>query len=480
MTTFTLSPTLNKNRVFILQKSEIEMRIDPYFYIPKFKDLEAKLKTKRTKKISEIASKIFSGSTPLSKGDSYTDNPSEGIPFVRSGDFNIDGSIDFENLVYLKPEIHEKQLKSSQLKTNDLLFAIVGATIGKVGVYKSDRNANINQAICAVRIKEGFNIDFLNAYFQTSIGQGLIDRIKRPVARANINLDEIATLPIILPDEKTQKKIIDIFNLSLEQKKQNEAEAEELLASIDEYLLNELGIKLPKSAESTVKNRIFTTSINQLSENRFDPYYHQESFKQLDKILSSKLFSKFSSLIEVITKGETPLWKGETYVDEGIPFLKVQNISIDGIFGEITYITKELHDSMVRSKLQGGELLYTMAGSIGIATYLPKDFGEANINQAIAKIILKENISINKDYLLEVLNSYICNIQAKRFLTVSAQPNINFEQIKAIKIPLPPLEKQKEIAKHINSIREQARKLKEKTNGALASASQEIEAILLG
>ncbi|MBL8092375.1 MAG: hypothetical protein JNJ43_18725, partial [Anaerolineales bacterium] len=97
MTTFTLSPTLNKNRVFILQKSEIEMRIDPYFYIPKFKDLEAKLKTKRTKKISEIASKIFSGSTPLSKGDSYTDNPSEGIPFVRSGDFNIDGSIDFEN-----------------------------------------------------------------------------------------------------------------------------------------------------------------------------------------------------------------------------------------------------------------------------------------------------------------------------------------------------------------------------------------------
>jgi type I restriction enzyme S subunit len=202
--------------------------------------------------------------------------------------------------------------------------------------------------------------------------------------------------------------------------------------------------------------------------------------KQLDKILSSKLFTKFSNLIDVITKGETPLWKGETYVEEGIPFLKVQNISIDGIYGELTYITKELHDSMIRSKLKGGELLYTMAGSIGIATYLPKDFGEANINQAIAKIILSENMAIDKTYLLEVLNSYICNIQSKRFLTVSAQPNINFEQIKAIRIPVPQIEKQKEIAAHVTSIRRQAQELKNKTKASLESASREIERILLG
>lgn len=117
---------------------------------------------------------------------------------------------------------------------------------------------------------------------------------------------------------------------------------------------------------------------------------------------------------------------------------------------------------MVRSLLYGGELLYTMAGSIGIANYLPKDFGEANINQAIAKIILKEEISINEAYLLEILNSYICNIQAKRFLTVAAQPNINFEQIKAIKIPVPSIDKQDEIANHISDIRKQAQTLKDK------------------
>ena len=479
MNNYNLSPTLNPNRVFILQKSELENRWDAYYYLPKFKELEDKLKSKNIKKISELSERIFSGSTPLSKGDAYTEDKNSGVPFVRSGDFNIDGSINFDDLVYLTDEVHNKQLKSSKLKNNDLLFAIVGATIGKVGVYKSEREANINQAICAVRLIDKQNIDYINAYFQTSIGQSLIDRTKRLVARANVNLDEISSLPIILPSKEIQNKVIEIFNNSLNQKRQNEAEAEKLLASIDDYLLGELGITLPTAPENTLKNRMFVRTIKQITNNRFDPFYHKEDFSKLDKILDNKLFVKFSTLIQVITKGETPLWKGESYVESGIPFLKVQNISTEGIYGEITYITEDLHNTMVRSILKGGELLYTMAGSIGIATYLPKDFGEANINQAIAKIILKENIEVDEGYLLAVINSAICKKQAQRFLTVSAQPNINFDQIKAIKIPVPPLDKQQEIADHITKIRQQAQQLKDKTKEVLAKASAEIEEILL-
>jgi restriction endonuclease S subunit len=46
-------------------------------------------------------------------------------------------------------------------------------------------------------------------------------------------------------------------------------------------------------------------------------------------------------------------------------------------------------------------------------------------------------------------------------------------------IPLPKIEKQKEIAEHISEIREQAQKLKDKTEEALKEASKEIEQILL-
>ena len=53
------------------------------------------------------------------------------------------------------------------------------------------------------------------------------------------------------------------------------------------------------------------------------------------------------------------------------------------------------------------------------------------------------------------------------------------EDVSHLPIPVPPLDKQKEIAKHITGIRQQAQQLKDKTNELLKKASEEIEEILL-
>jgi type I restriction enzyme M protein len=197
----------------------------------------------------------------------------------------------------------------------------------------------------------------------------------------------------------------------------------------------------------------FTIGRGEIKE-RFDPYYNSPKFRKIIKTSRNIDLVEFRDLIDLITKGETPLWRGDSYVPKGIPFLKVQNISEEGIKGEISFISNEVHQRMKRSQLKGGELLYSMAGTIGIATILPEDFGIANINQAIAKVILKKEV--NKKYLKFILNSNFCKIQAQMFLTTAAQPNINFEQIKSIKIPLPP----REIQDKISSLMDEAYKAK--------------------
>jgi restriction endonuclease S subunit len=60
-----------------------------------------------------------------------------------------------------------------------------------------------------------------------------------------------------------------------------------------------------------------------------------------------------------------------------------------------------------------------------------------------------------------------------------AQPNISETDIMKIKIPVPPLEKQIEIANHISAIRQQAQALKDKSKLALQQANIEIENLLL-
>lgn len=47
-------------------------------------------------------------------------------------------------------------------------------------------------------------------------------------------------------------------------------------------------------------------------------------------------------------------------------------------------------------------------------------------------------------------------------------------------IPLPPLEKQNEIAQHIQSIRNQARNLQKEAQEILEKAKKEVEQIILG
>ena len=203
-------PEGGAKQVFQIWSDEIQTRLDPSYFRPIFKMLDKIFSTTKynVKTLKNLSTKITSGATPLSGGDAYTDQDS-GIPFVRSGNINPDNEIDFNSLLYVKSEIHNKKLKSSQLKKGDLMIAIVGATIGQVSVYENDREANINQAIALIRLNEQVNPEYAKEFLYSKIGQIQLDRIKRPVARANINLDEVGSLLIIYPTKEKQKEMVD-------------------------------------------------------------------------------------------------------------------------------------------------------------------------------------------------------------------------------------------------------------------------------
>ena len=185
-------------------------RYDPYYHNPYFKNAFHKLYESKYPLLTlgKISTLITSGTTPKSGGNDYT-NVGNGIAFIRSGDIDIEGKIDFDSLLYIKPEVHNTKMKSSQVKNNDIMIAIVGATIGQVGIYHSDKEANINQAIALVRLEEGHNPEYIKEVIKSSIGQLNLDRLKRPVARANINLEEIASMVIPVPDIDIQNAIVE-------------------------------------------------------------------------------------------------------------------------------------------------------------------------------------------------------------------------------------------------------------------------------
>lgn len=238
-------PEMAEKQCYSISSFELKNnRIDTHYHQPKFSLLEEYLKNCdcNYRKIKDISYKISSGATPLSGGDSYTDN--SGIPFIRSGDINKYDIIDYTKTLFIKEDVHNKMLRSSQLEYDDVLIAIVGATIGQVAVYKDKKPANINQALALVRVdKSKILPEYLKIYLLSRFGQEELNRNKRPVARANLNLDEIGNINILLPDIEKQQIIVNDYYKILKQvdelKKEAKIEFEKSKAKFEKMILGE-------------------------------------------------------------------------------------------------------------------------------------------------------------------------------------------------------------------------------------------------
>ena len=95
------------------------------------------------------------------------------------------------------------------MEKGDLLIALIGATIGQVSVYNTNREANISQNLASVRLRDDVYPEYVKEFLLSKFGQMELDRIKRYAARANINLDEVGGLQVIYPSKDKQDEMVD-------------------------------------------------------------------------------------------------------------------------------------------------------------------------------------------------------------------------------------------------------------------------------
>lgn len=460
---------------FFVNSQEIEKRIDPHFYRPEFIEFYEKLeKTKfEFKTIGEISEKVTSGATPLSKGDSYT-SQEDGIPFIRSGDINEDKNINFDEVLYIKKEIHEKKLKGSKLKKGDILIAIVGATIGQVSLYDYDKEANINQAIALVRLDEGVNPEYVKAFMISILGQRQLDRIKRPVARANINLDEIRGINIILPSLEIQNKIVSLMDNAYKEQKNKEEKTSEFLDSINEYVLDELGIKFPELNDKMT----YIVSSEEVKNNRCDAYYFQPKFEEVEEEVKKGTF-EVKKLKEFITKIHYGASVKNEYVDEGIPLLRILNLKPNKFeLKNVVKLPETMKKDLGNAFVNEGDLLISRSGTVGIVSVVPKEAEGFAFGSFMIRFCLNEKI--NKYYVSAWLNNKLQKLFIEREKIGAIQGNITIGTIEDFKIPLPPLSVQNKIADEVKKRMQKAETLQKEAKEELEKAKMEVEKIILG
>lgn len=203
--------------------------------------------------------------------------------------------------------------------------------------------------------------------------------------------------------------------------------------------------------------------------------YLQSVFYEMFDGKSNKI--KLKELCLLITKGTTPTTYGHSFIDEGINFLKIENIDEDGniLMNSLQFISEEAHNLLKRSKLMDGDILFSIAGALGRVAIIKKEHLPANINQAIAIIRLKSEKDINKKYLEFYLKSDILIKQITENKRGVAQLNLNLEQVGNLDIILPPLPLQQKFAsivEHVEKLKEKQKKSKEEIDNLFNSLMQ--------
>ncbi|MFH1563568.1 MAG: restriction endonuclease subunit S [Nitrospirota bacterium] len=122
----------------------------------------------------------------------------------------LTNKLDTGSSLYISESLHQKELKCSCIKKGNVLLNIVGASIGRSCVYMFDYDANCNQAVSILRLKEETVISyFLSYWFNSSNAQSQMFKEKYGGARDNLNLGQVGEFEIPLPPLSTQRQIVE-------------------------------------------------------------------------------------------------------------------------------------------------------------------------------------------------------------------------------------------------------------------------------
>lgn len=155
---------------------------------------------------------------------------------------------------------------------------------------------------------------------------------------------------------------------------------------------------------------------------------------------------KLGEFCDLITKGTT----AKSQSEQGkVNFVKVENLKDNEIY-PIVKISEEEHlGSLKRSILCEGDILFSIAGTLGRTAIVRNNILPANTNQALAII---RGYKLDVYFLLVVLSGEVVKDYIRKNPTVGAQPNLSLEQVSSLKIQVPSIEEQQAIGSYFSNL----------------------------
>ena len=450
-----------------MQWGQAKGRLDTGFNHPRYKLLNARLDAAvaPAPTLGSILWSIASGATPRRSDESLYADAADGIKFLRILNV-VDGEIFEQDLKYITDAVHEGDLARSQLDASDVLMTITGSVGSAAVVGPEHLPANINQHIARLRIDtERCRPEFLSEWLNCPAGLELSNRYVSDGTRPALDYGAIRNIRIPLPALTEQERLIAAMDAARKERMDKLADADALLAGIDDYLLDALGIA-PPAAEN---RRVFAVNLGQMqSSGRIDSdYYHPErtgALRLLDTVPPGLTVSR---LAEVVS------FERNQIDAPGANYLGMAQVSSH---------TGELTDAPGTASgkcfvFQPDDALFSrMAPSLN-KVYCDEMDGCCTTEFHVLRV--HDRDALLPEYLAAILRSRLILSQTIHMTTGSTRPRLANDDVANLTVPIPDPAVQDIIAAEIDCRRNAARRLRAEAQAGWQAAKRWFEGELL-
>lgn len=469
---FTISSAMDQSKAFLTNWSRLEERWDPNYY-------RCMMEFRRRVKNCPFPIEPLKRSLAWVQygiSERSTEEP-VGVPMLRMINLQ-DDTWDLSDLKYI--QMTEEEKKPYLLQVGDILFNRTNSKelVGKCCVFDLPGEYVFASYLIRVRIRHGaLRPEYVTAFLSSGLGRIQIDAVSRQIAgMTNINAEEIRSLSIPAPDDKTQNKVVTAWRTAIQRRDRTFQKARDVLATIDDVMIAELGIPSQPELPNALERRVFVRDFSSVSGKRIDP---AANWKRLS--LDGGMFP-LRRLLDVAAINPTtrfPKLESET------PVSFVPMDAVSDVFGEIIDLqTRPLGGSGSYTPFQEGDVIWAKItpcmenGKSAVARNLQAGIGYGSTEFHVFR---RRTNELCPHYLHHLLRLKTVRRHARlNFTGSSGHQRVDEDFFCRLDIPFPPLEIQKRIAEKVEATKAEAKTLFAEARARLEQAKRDIQALILG
>ena len=393
------------------------------------------------------------------------------MPQIRPTQIMPDGEIDLSDAYGIS--VADISIRD-YLQNGEVLFNNTNssALVGKSAVFRATIPAVCSNHVTRLQVRHDIEPEFiaavLNMLQQRRYFAHLATNFNN---QAGINTATLANVRIPLPSPSQREKLVQEIEAARAERKAKLADADTLLAGMNDFIPDTLGINLP----SVDSRSIFAVSVKS-AQKRFDPHFHSPTYRRIQEMLSQTRCEPLGS----IAAFSKEIWRPENHENPTFRYIEISTVNPKTGEAHFNEVPTDKAPSRARMKVQADDIIVSLTrphhGSIA---HLGPEFEGCVASTGFA-VIRDVAARVRRDYLWCVLRAQFSLDQMIQRASGGSYPAITETELGNITVPVPSMETQEVIATEVQHRYQQARRLQAEAESGWQAAKQWFEEQLIG